>query len=301
MLLTRIVAFVAFIAVVALLVILNIPEVSEEIFVTSTPRTSIVTREVLPTAIPIDYTQRLDFRGMIVNPPVLHVRDFPSLEARIIGSLVKGDVVEWTPPLEQFEADGYMWVKHKLGWTARNSIGHVLLEDFGTFGTLFVALPVDTRLITWAQPFGDTYQAREFHQETYEYSNGQHGGIDFGTSIDNVPVYAATRGVVISKTDTGIILSVPPYTVVYEHMSSIPTEINEGDIVEPSTYLGMVNFDNPKNAHLHLEVRYRNSLIVNPAQLLPVINWGTIGWREYPADAINRDPRYQEPISLLRD
>lgn len=300
MLLTRIVIVVAFIAVVALLVVLNIPEVSDEIFVTATPRVSLVTREVLPTVVPVDYTQRNDFRGMVVVPSVLHVREFPSLESRVIGSLTKGQVVEWIPPLEQFEADNYLWVKHTLGWSARSSdAGHVLLQELGTVGTLFVAMPIDMRYVAWAQPFGDTVQARRFHQETYEYSNGLHGGIDFGVDIEGVPVYAATGGVVINTTNTGVRLSSPPYTVIYEHLSGIPSGIKKGDSVDPSTFIGTVDFSDPKNAHLHLEVRYdKHGLIINPGQLLPVINWGNIRWQNYPGDAKYRDPRYQAPIEL---
>ena len=294
--LIKIILVATLIAVITLIIVLSSPEATERIFITSTPL--IVDPIVIPTISDIDYSVPKNFKGMVVVVPSLNIREKPSTAARKKDGLASGDVIELLPNVKQFQADGFMWVEHTLGWSARRSdSGHIYLEDFD-WGTRFTRMPIKMAYVSWVQPFGDTIQARRYHQETYEYSDGKHGGIDFGVDIENVPVYASTYGAITKITSTGIRIAVPPYTVIYEHMAGIPNEFDVGYEVTPDTFIGVIDFSVPSNAHLHVEVRWKDKLIINPSQLLPPINWGNIVWREYPANATDRDPRYQRPISL---
>lgn len=247
---------------------------------------------------------RADFRGGLVLDNNVHVRSHPSKSATKVDILKIGEVIELYSSIPNIESDGWVWVRHTRGWSAAESIDRKtrlierLLPDIR-----FDKHPVAENQVTWLHPFGDTVQSRERRRlgdnKTYAYSNGKHGGIDYGVSSNHVRVYAGVKaGKVIYVDATGVRVYTYPYTVIYEHLTGVNTELKEGHLVVPDTFLGYVDYTDPSNAHLHLEVR-RDRLIINPTSLLPAIDWCKIKWIEYPADAVYTDPRVQAPIQRV--
>ena len=246
-------------------------------------------------------------RSFAVSPPVLNVRLLPTISAEMVRQLKSGVVVTVDLPINTKSADGYVWVQiDELGWAALGSQNgeHVFLKPLGGGANLFSALPINIDKVEWVHPFGDTHNARNYGEEHgyNRYSQGKHGGIDFGTGDKVVGVYVATRGRVTRKSTQHsgvlVVIEVPPFDIYYNHLMDVPHSIIPGAIVESDTYLGSINTEHIGNEHLHLEIRYKKTTLVNPASMLPPMEWHNINWRDYPPDAAERDPRVQSPIEI---
>lgn len=144
---------------------------------------------------------------------------------------------------------------------------------------LFAKLPVPLELTVWLQYFGNTvfacnlqFDRDPVRRRMYFYCQGLHGGIDFGNNSASVPVTAGINGVV-EKVERGaksyspncVRVNQGDFTVIYGHLGNVPN-LNKGDTVTPDTRVGEI--ERTQN-HLHLEVRHKNTWIINPLLFMP--------------------------------
>jgi murein DD-endopeptidase MepM/ murein hydrolase activator NlpD len=145
---------------------------------------------------------------------------------------------------------------------------------------LFSRHPVALEQTDWIQYFGNTVFASNLQfdrnpsrQRMYFYCQGLHGGIDYGSNTSGVPIFAGINGIV-DKVELGaksyspncVRVNVGDFTVIYGHMGNVPP-LKKGDAVTPDTRMGEIE---PIQDHLHLEVRYKNTWVINPLLLMPV-------------------------------
>lgn len=227
------------------------------------------------------------------------VRAQPSTDPRgmIIITLKRGKLVEADMDTA-VEADGYYWVKHELGWSAMMSVDGktVFLAEPGTIpGLIYVGpdgpraedlpgyrsliskMPVDEKDIQWFQYYGNNIWAY-LHGKAYgydRYSQGLHGGLDFGNSLRaGVPVYAGIEAEYFkteypSKNNSRILLKNGDYTFIYQHITNI-RGFSPGQKITPDTQVGVIEHNSVNGGwdHLHFEVRYAEEWIINPLVLL---------------------------------
>lgn len=143
-------------------------------------------------------------------------------------------------------------------------------------GALFQRLPMSLDDVKWVQWFGSTAYAAQLRRQGvawYRYSQNQHGGLDLGNSARAVPIVAGVNGVVDGLERNSsyyppnfLRIIVGPYTLFYGHFAD-PRPFNRGDIVTPDTVIGTTELGGQN--HLHLEVRYQGTWLVNPLHFLP--------------------------------
>lgn len=136
----------------------------------------------------------------------------------------------------------------------------------------------------WFQYFGNTVFAfTDGTKYNYDgYSQGLHGGLDFGSSAVSLDVYARVTGEVVLIIDQAgarnqVHVQSGPYLIIYQHLENHnhPDLIKHGDLPEvgqavtPDTFLGKTMFGSGKPNHLHFEVRYKEKMIINPLELMP--------------------------------
>lgn len=219
-----------------------------------------------------------DTRVFYVVRPELNIRSGPSLSGSIVGALAQGDrlIIDVSQPNVRVEAEGYVWWRHERGWSAErrtdNSIEWLLdINQLPFRRTLFQRLPVRLEEIGWLQYFGNTDFAFEHGAEhDYpSYSQGLHGGLDFGNSMANPPVFAGVDGIFLGPErffgPNRVDIMVGDYTIVYGHLGH-PAQISRGHPVTPDAVVGAIE-DTRK--HTHIEVRYLNRYIINPLLLMP--------------------------------
>lgn len=225
------------------------------------------------------------------------VRNEPKIDARglIIRTIRRGQALQCDMDTLT-EADGYYWVRHETGWSAIQSVdgktvflaepgtikGLVYIgpdgpkaEDLPHYRALFTRLPVSLDDIQWFQYFGNNmFAMRNGARYGYDrYSQGLHGGLDFGNSIRPKPVYAGLEAEFVkvqypSRNNTRIYLKKDDYTIIYQHITN-PRHFNAGDIVTPDMQIGTIEHHSINNGwdHLHLEVRFMKEWIINPLLL----------------------------------
>jgi murein DD-endopeptidase MepM/ murein hydrolase activator NlpD len=231
----------------------------------------------------------------------VRVRSIPSSAGILIRELTPGTQIT-VDLASRTEAGGYVWWKHKDGWSVERKLDNseVYLYEPGKaplpapapaplaapatepdvntlplVGTMFKRFPVDLAQTLWWQYFGNNCYAQKIWGEGkrwYQYCQGLHGGLDFGNSTTRgVPVFAGVEGIYI-KTDTmftrpnGIWVKVGDYTVIYGHLAN-PTTFTKDQPIYPDTFLGQLDFGGQN--HLHLEIRYRGTWVVNPLVFFP--------------------------------
>ncbi len=232
----------------------------------------------------------------------VRVRDKAGLSGNSIKWLMPGTIIDLEPN-SRLELDGFVWWKHAEGWSAERSLdssqiflvhpsfnvaplpapapvpGPVISSSSAPVdqlalplvGTLFKRLPVDLPLTRWWQYFGNNVFAYDLWAQGknwYRYCQGLHGGLDFGNSTDSGVLVRAgvENGRFMMKetqytTPNGMWVKVGDYTIIYGHLIN-PRPLNPGDPVGVDTILGELQL-NGQN-HLHLEIRYRDALLVNP-------------------------------------
>ena len=306
---------------------------------TATPEPADVeapTPTPMPTIVPTAEAERQVLEETIEPPGVfspyslrlrvvdegLHIRSQPRIPApgersNIIGKYPVGAVF-LTAPNSEVEADGYLWHRHGLGWSAvapatgSAKDSHVALVEppsakaLPQYGSLFVAHPVDLDLVSWVQYFGDTVFARAHgHDHNYGYAQGYHGGLDFGIDEADAyvahPVHAGTTGVVVRAAPNAVWLSTGDYLIKYLHLQDVPQNLENGVLVREHSFLGNISTTDfaADNLHLHLEVLYDDTYLVNPAELMPRIPWELFYTEGYAPGAVYQDPNYQPLIEII--
>lgn len=235
-------------------------------------------------------------RTLRVVTPFLNIRNAPSLNGALVGALLSGDrLTEISDPRE---ADGFRWVQHARGWSAERSLDSLLihaleeredtpistperieLPNGNSFvpSALFTRLPVTLAQTHWVQYFGNSRFAFNLstdrnaqRRRAYLYSQGLHGGLDFGNANPSVPVFAGMNGRVSAvrlNTDSYapnfVTIVSGSYSVIYGHLADVAVTL--GQAVTPETRIANIDtVQNGSNGHLHLEVRYQGTWIVNP-------------------------------------
>ena len=139
----------------------------------------------------------------------------------------------------------------------------------------FERLPLSLIQTLWWQYFGNNVYARRIWlqgRQWYKYSQGLHGGLDFGNSRDrSVQIVAGVTGTFkfhdrVYTRPSGLWIKVGDYTVIYGHLAN-PRLFRVGDTIQPATVLGELEYGGQN--HLHLEVRYKDRWIINPLLLMP--------------------------------
>ena len=152
------------------------------------------------------------------------------------------------------------------------------LDELPMLGTLLQRHPVTLGEVTWAQYFGNTSFAwkrgREFSY--HRYAQGLHSGIDYGCHRNVRPgpqVFAAVEGISDGRGykygPNRLDVRVGPYRIIYGHLGS-PSNLPRQAPVTPQTLMGRLE---DTLCHLHLEIRYRDTYILNPLLFMP---WGMV-------------------------
>ena len=214
----------------------------------------------------------------------LPVVDAPGATAVRSGRLQQGDVLLVADDPERLvEADDYLWLRHGQGWSAvRRLDGRkdflLNLDALPLLGSLLQRFPVTLKEVNWAQYYGNTSFAwkrgRDFSY--HRYAQGLHSGIDYGCYTDVRPgprVFAAIEGVSDGRGQkygpNRLDVRVGPYRIIYGHLGS-PSNLPRKAPVTPQTVMGRLE---DTLFHLHLEVRYKDSYILNPLLFMP---WGMV-------------------------
>jgi murein DD-endopeptidase MepM/ murein hydrolase activator NlpD len=213
-------------------------------------------------------------------------RATPGLSGTPLGWLAKNEKV-MIDPASRTQTDGFIWVKHNKGWSAERSIvgGIVYLAkplgapEIGTsphthlphLKTLIKRLPVNIEQTNYFQYFGNNVFAytdgKNFNYDGY--SQGLHGGLDFLNTATGVPVYAGVEATYINvrwnSPNRSVWLKVGDYTLIYQHITN-PRPFKAGDKISPDTVIAEI--EPLPWYHLHFEIRYQETWIVNPLLLM---------------------------------
>lgn len=281
---------------------------------TSTSTTTTViskepeTKTKTPTRLGRPAVERPRYYYLVTDPDGMSIRKAASARAEKTGLYARTDMI-FTSYDEEPQPDSdnkYLWVKHvsgdffvALGPVNGSQVWMQRIDDRGDYApailsthdidtlpswrSLFTGLPVDLpqKILkvepAWFQYFGNNVFAfTDGSNYNYDgYSQGLHGGLDFGSSTTSMNVYARLDGKVIKIIDNNgamnqIHVESGPYLVIYQHLEdNPPVQLNQ--VVAPDTLIGKTKFGIQRDAldHLHLEVRYRSKMIVNPLELFP--------------------------------
>lgn len=236
----------------------------------------------------------------VIDGPV-NIRSLPDTSApRIGGQLQTGQKVEVFIDSRTVN-DSFVWWRHQLGWSAVgpedaslpqfmeevppdpiltdpvNVPGRTIMLPTGrtierTF--IFTRHPMKLDDMVWGQHFGNTEFAFNLgshrdvkRRDDYFYSQGLHGGIDFGNNTPGTPLVAGIEGTIESIDRNGrfyrpgsVRVKTGEFLVIYGHTADIPGALRKDDPVGPETLLGCTEIS---QNHLHLEIRHK-SWILNP-------------------------------------
>jgi hypothetical protein len=195
------------------------------------------------------------------------------------------------------EADNYYWVRHDSGWSAIQSLDGktVFLAEAGTIpglvaigpqgpkavdlpelGTLITQLPVRLTDTQWFQYYGNNmYAMQNGPKYGYDaYSQGLHGGLDFGNNFKPVPVFAGLEAKYLKTeyfrpNNARIWLQAGDYTIIYQHITNIRS-FAPGQIITPDTQLADIEHFSINKGwnHLHFEIRFMKDWIINPLLMM---------------------------------
>ena len=211
----------------------------------------------------------------------------PGLSGTPLGWLAKNEKVA-VDPSSRTQTDGFIWVKHNKGWSAERSINGAIVylakplgaPDLGSsphthlphLKTLIKRLPVNIEQTNYFQYFGNNVFAytdgKNFNYDGY--SQGLHGGLDFLNTASGVPVYAGVDATYINvrwnSPNQSVWLKAGDYTLIYQHITN-PRPFRAGDKITPDTVIAEI--EPLPWYHLHFEIRYQETWIVNPLVLMP--------------------------------
>jgi hypothetical protein len=195
------------------------------------------------------------------------------------------------------EADNYYWVRHDIGWSAIRSLdgkttflvepgslpGLVAIgpdgpkaADLPQLAKLITRLPVNIADTPWFQYYGNNmFAMRNGAKYGYDrYSQGLHGGLDFGNSDKPVPVWAGVEGKFLkteypSPNNARVFVQTADYVVIYQHITNI-RNFAPNQAITPDTQIGDIEHHSINNGwdHLHFEIRFMKDWIINPLLLM---------------------------------
>ena len=245
----------------------------------------------------------------VIDGP-LSVRTEPSLEA---ATKKKGVVLRTAQRVEvdlasRTEVEGYVWWQHRDGWSAECSVDlrEVFLRDDAQFlassERLFQTWPIDFSTIQWIHYYGNTTFAFEHGAEhNYDgYSQGIHGGLDFGHPGGTTIVAGIQPGLDAICTYVGdersfrpfrVDIQVGQYLLIYGELTR--PLIRPSDRVGPDTVIAIT--ENISNRHLHLEIR-SGSRILNPLNFFPPELCEGLFQRFNPVGDFQPFDRWQSPL-----
>jgi len=140
---------------------------------------------------------------------------------------------------------------------------------------LFQRHPVSLDDTKWFQYFGNTRFAFNLcndkvpvRQRMYFYCQGLHGGLDYGNSSGGGQAIVAGINGVVEKVELGaksyapncVRIKAGDFTVIYGHLGNVAPLV-VGQTVTPETHIAQIE---TMQFHLHLEVRYKGTWIINP-------------------------------------
>lgn len=213
-------------------------------------------------------------------------RASPGLSGKPLGWLAKNEKV-MVDGSSRTQTDGFIWVKHNKGWSAERSINGAIVylakplgaPEIGTsphthlphLKTLIKRLPVNIDQTNYFQYFGNNVFAytdgKNFNYDGY--SQGLHGGLDFLNTASGIPVYAGVEATYINvrwnSPNRSVWLKVGDYTLIYQHITN-PRSFKAGDKIYPDTVIAEI--EPLPWYHLHFEIRYQETWIVNPLLLM---------------------------------
>lgn len=231
----------------------------------------------------------------------VQVRLYPAIGTKglIVGTVRRGHILQCDMD-HLMDADGYLWAQHAKGWSVVKSLneratflvepGSIAGLDVPTtietqkgdsqhnlpdFRRLFTRLPVTLTDTQWFQYFGNNmFAMRNGNHYGYDhYSQGLHGGLDFGNSISPKTIYAGLDAEFVqiqhaSRNNTRMLFKRGDYDIIYQHVTN-PRSFTRGEHVHPDTPIASIEHHTINNGwdHLHLEVRYKKQWIVNPLLL----------------------------------
>ncbi|HRL13128.1 MAG TPA: peptidoglycan DD-metalloendopeptidase family protein [Aggregatilineales bacterium] len=233
------------------------------------------------------------FFRVTVGPLPIYTQ--PRLNATRVGQFAVGEEFA-SVQNNKLEADGYIWRVHDRGWSTQRTVdrSHVFIERIESLTPkppagggetrlkmpdgselsvprLFTRSPLDIARIKWIQYYGNTKFAYKIWGEGlrwYKYSQGLHGGFDYGNHELGTPIFAGMDGYILrvnrfTKTYSPNFITVTNglFTVIYGHLGGV-NSFRVGERVTPDTILGYI--DAGGQNHLHLEVRARSIWIINP-------------------------------------
>ncbi|GAB4530555.1 MAG: hypothetical protein OHK0046_51190 [Anaerolineae bacterium] len=196
------------------------------------------------------------------------------------------------------EIEGYYWLKHESGWTLWQDVygQDVVLGEPGTIpglvyigpegprreelpglGQMVTMLPADLKQVRYFQYFGNNVFAVAVAGSMYDYSQGLHGGLDFGiwtSDPTNIPVFAGVEGTFVKveyskdRRNDRVFVQNGDYTFIYQHVTNM-RDLGKGTRITPETQLAVIHHESQGGwNHLHFEVRYLNDWIINPLWLM---------------------------------
>lgn len=195
-------------------------------------------------------------------------------------------------------ADNYWWLKHEIGWSAWQNVdgseiylalpgtvpGVLVIgengpnkEDVPELGSLILRLPVNLKQIQWFQYFGNNVYAYRYGKKyNYDgYSQGLHGGLDLGNSLQSgVPIYAGIHakydGLDAARNGNWRVrLRTDEYLIIYQHITR-PRPFSPGQEITPDTVIAEIQTTAQGGSdHLHFEIRLLKKWIINPLLLMP--------------------------------
>lgn len=226
------------------------------------------------------------------------VRDQPSTAAnvRVLERLPIGTALTCNMD-DVRQASGYYWVQHEKGWSAWKTAdgSNVYLVEAGTvpglvaigpdgpqladlpgYQSMITQLPVSIANMTFWQYFGNnTFAYLNGKSYNYDgYSQGLHGGLDFGNyPTAGIPVVAGLEAQFV-KIDRSrarnhkVYLKKDDYTIIYQHVTNM-VGFTPGQTISPETKIAEIeNHAQGGWDHLHFEIRYKGTWIINPLALM---------------------------------
>lgn len=263
----------------------------------------------------------------------LNTRSQPTITGAIVGDSLPIDSVINVFADSRTEADGLIWWRHAIGWSAESTTSGTItymveveapeLEPadappkprFGilndvinvnllpSLNNLIVRYPLDLSLTEWIQYYGNTqFALRDGALWNYDgYAQGLHSGMDFGRKkTKDVPIFAGVMGSFVRIDRYGLRVRAGNYIVIYQHI--IPARsFFVGEVITPDTVLGIFDPAYGDNTHLHFEVRRLGEThIVNPLYFMTPALRETIldRFKPYSAHFVKSDKwtEWQTPL-----
>lgn len=259
----------------------------------------------------------------VVSSNGLNIRAEADANSKDKGDLAHKDVIEvdLSTAIEN-KNDGYTWLKYGEAWVAWKkthgslapflrettdaitaiSISDLTPEKLPEYQSLIKKLPVALNDTQWFQYFGNNIYAEIYGKNhSYDvYSQGLHGGLDFGNSSSgSIQIRAGVHGTVFqidepknNKGNWKVWVKSGDYVIIYQHIYQIKVTKEELPIrVQPDTVLAEIRPSSDDGSdHLHFEVRYLNSkYIVNPLWLMPKTDVDAIVKKFNPLRKYNKE------------